>query len=182
MYTMILFLVLCLVFFYFGLKIKRTDWPLVLLIMGTVLSFLASFTVPGMVGVSIGEYEQITVEPRYEDIVALKDNTVIEGKMSGGIFIISGYIESKPCYYYYKKVGNAFQQSHIMADGVLIFEDAPDGEGYIVYRESYSKLTDASVSGLRHWVFLYMEKDRHTDIEIHVPEGTVVNEFTLDAE
>jgi len=163
-------------------KIKRTDWTLFLLAGGIVLSFFASVVVPCVVGVSVGEYEQVIVEPCYEDIVALKDNSVIEGKMSGGIFIISGYIESKPCYYYYKKVGDAFQQSHIMADGVLIFEDTPDGEGYIVYKESYRKLTDESANSLRHWVVLWTERDRHTDIEIHVPEGTVVNQFVLDAE
>lgn len=114
-------------------------------------------------------------------IVAIKDNSLTEGEIRGGIFVVGGYMKEEPVYFYYKRVGDGYVQDWVKALGVVIFEDAPPNVGYLeIHTDTYT-VDPIHKEKYLHWVFLrsgYSE----TVTEIHVPPGTIVHEFVLDAE
>lgn len=145
----------------------------ILLLTSVILPPALGFTAP---------YHEVLTTKRI-DLVSIKDNTLIEGRIGGGIFVVGGYISESPVYFYYKKVGEGYVQDHIKAAGVVIYEDAKDGIGYITITEAKRVIDREWADKYLHWIIYDTQIHyRSKTTEIHVPKGTIIKEFVLDAE
>lgn len=146
------------------------------------LLVMASLFTPIFIG--IFTYKTIdNVSEQRIDIVAIKDNTLVNGSISGGIFVVGGYIQETPVYFFYKKSGNGYIQDYIDADGVIIYEDT-EGSGYISIIKSEGVVDPQWKAKYLHWL-VFTSRDYSKDwqkTEIHVPTGTIIKDFVLDAE
>ena len=116
------------------------------------------------------------------EIVSLKDNSLIDGDIHGGIFIISGSINESPAYFYYKKVGDGYTQDYIKADGVIIYEDTIN-TGYINTKYEHKVTSEEWRDKYLHWLIIpNINKTTAVSTEIHVPENSIIKDFALDAE
>lgn len=148
------------------------------------LILTASIVVPTLLGDPDIRYIPTTTErtETLTDIVALKDNTLTEGSVRGAIFIMSGYINEEPVYFFYRRAGTGFVQDFIKAKGVIIYEDAEPDVGYILTTYTVEKVDPGWKKKYLHWLVFNDIQSRGTITEIHVPEGTIIQEFVLDAE
>lgn len=116
------------------------------------------------------------------DIVATRGNTLTHGSITGGIFIISGYIQESPVYFFYKKVGDGYIQAHIQAQDATIYEDTKNGTGHIIIKNKTTILEPNWERQHLHWVLLQRPKKTSVEAEIHLPPNSIIKEFVLDAE
>lgn len=100
------------------------------------------------------------------DVIAANDNSATTGRF--GLF--SGYIDSEfRYYYYYKDSSGGIRMNWVPADQTQIFEDAPAGTGSIH--------TDNPDSYWNEWGYVDADDPKY---EIHIPEGSVVQKYTMD--
>lgn len=131
----------------------------------------------------IVEYDTHYSKPLTTNIVSIKDNSVIGGEIHGGIFIINGFINEKPVYYFYEIQGSGYVQSSIPAENVVVYEDTEDGIGYIKSVDTWQQVNPEWKNDHLHWfIFVGTPIDKYTIHEIHVPRGSIINDFVLDAE
>lgn len=106
----------------------------------------------------------------HRELVTIRDREGVFGGMSGGLFLMAGYIKSAPYYQYYYKVGDAVVPGRTpIEDNVKIFEE---------------DRTDAIWESFEHecpgwyWLFGIMD-DGNWRYEIRVPKGTVRKDFSI---
>ena len=117
-----------------------------------------------------------------QEIVSLQDNTGIDSTAHPGILHVYVTIGSSGRYtYYYQLEDGAFMQGSVPASSTKIYEEEnctnPCVETYVTYSQNNWSKTMTRI-------FLFSKKDgAELDIryELHVPKGTVVQDFALDA-
>lgn len=182
MYSILIGLAICIVglilFYLWWDNTPRFRYDLVVVLL--VLEGVGSIVLPCALGDSpptiTGQTEVRT------GIVAIKDNTITEGSVRGAIFVMSGYISEEPVYFFYKRVGTGYTQDSIKAKGVTIYEDTEPGVGYISTTTTVEKVDPVWKKKHLHWLVFNNVQSRDTVTEIHVPQGTIIQEFVLDAE
>jgi len=173
------------------LKIRRKKeeeimiWPILLAIIAVIVWIRyrkssddpagpAMFIFVGvMLGLLIGVLAGNFI-PKYKvvsntvKIVSLRNGDGI----TGSFFLGSGSIGSEQYYFYYKKVGNGYQQGKLMADDkVTVFEEErKDGEIRIYVSNFVSK----SYFWVAFPVCMFEPK-----YEFHIPNGSLKMNFTL---
>ena len=116
---------------------------------------------------------RVNLSKTYE-IYSLKDNTKIEGQISGSVFAINGYINQRLVYYVYKKDGDGYSRTTLNGNA-KIFEDTENG-GYV--KENWNICPKVYIK--QHF---FADKDPVlVNIEIHIPKGTLIKQFKLDNE
>ena len=127
--------------------------------VGMILSLLA--------GIIVYDGQLPSQEDVYE-IVSVKDNSYVEGRLFLGI----GNIAEEPNYTFYIKEGDGYIMQTRSVEGVVVIEDQEPGAGYF--------LDYVNDSELRLWGIADSTQPKD---ELHVPEGTVIkNVFDLDLE
>lgn len=110
-----------------------------------------------------------------ETIVSIKDNSQVEGNIRGGIFLIRGNINQKEYYMGYKQnEDGSFSQFKVPVERSKIYETT-DGFRLEIY-EFRQKNTGLFVMPCHQCT------EEHRQYKIYVPKGSIVQDFTLDAE
>lgn len=104
-----------------------------------------------------------------KDLVAIQDGSSTTGSAAGSVFMGYGSIKEVPSYTYYVKDGDARLLESTTAKGVKVFEG---GEKAYV-REATACKSDYN------WISPCINFEKV--VEIHVPTGTIKQNFVLDA-
>lgn len=103
------------------------------------------------------------------EIVALKDNSNINGSFTGSIFISSGYIEQQMHYFYMCNTNKGKLMRKVSSDKTYIIE-TNEKQPYIICKQEIYKDERAN-----YW----LEKSE-VEYYIYVPEGTVDTTYKVD--
>lgn len=103
----------------------------------------------------------------YEErpLSALQDGSTTEGSF----FLGTGVIDEEQVYTYYMQEGKGFKLDNSPADQVTVFQDT----------EKPYALKQKDCKSKAEWLVFCVTDNRVT--EIHVPKGTIKNNFVLDA-
>jgi hypothetical protein len=108
------------------------------------------------------------VSSRVVSLTAIDTKEATEGRISGGIFVTYGYVESKPVLSYVSENEGAYRLQWADADKSTIYQDGNEDPRLITHTlDFYAKY-------VLPWPIA--TEDRY---EFHVPEGTVSNEYTV---
>jgi len=110
----------------------------------------------------VGEHMEKTGE---SDLASLADN---QGT-SGSFFLGSGSIDDEPVFYYYERNGDEYTLEHVNADEAVVIETTDDPRV-----EFYSPVSNNE--------FWYIGGFGESTVKFYVPEGSVLNNYNLDAE
>lgn len=116
-----------------------------------------------------------------EQIVSIKDNSQVSA--TSGLFYVS--MSTDGVYtYYYKTNDGGYKQGKVNADNTIIYEEDNCKSPSI---QRYCKYTQNNWSETWTKILLFSSKqDKYVSdsdrYEVHVPKGTVVQEFNLNAE
>lgn len=132
------------------------------------LTFVAGSFVAAVIGGFLGMAHDQEVETYQFDILAAKDNSVIEGRF--GVF--SGYIGEEQYYFFYRKnlETGAIRQGKIPAELTELYEDE-ENVAYIEVNKPKGHIS----------LFSYSLADQKR-YEIHVPPGSVDPTYKFDLE
>jgi hypothetical protein len=111
----------------------------------------------------IDTYEQKWQEDWQTDIVALKDNSNIDGKVNGGIFVTSGYIKESLYYYCMENTEQGKHMIKIPADKTYIIETND-------IKPSVVKQINKYVDKRQYFWLLVTDEEKYI---IYVPENTI---------
>lgn len=139
-------------------------------LLGMVFLLVQLFTYEG----SLTKRPNITTQK----IVSLNDGTGIEGRFSGGLFVMSGYINDTQHFAYYRELApNTYMLEKRNATTSAIHTDATPETAHL-------DLSEEVTICKRHWYNLCDEKPHVTFIHanFHVPPNSVQNTFNLDAQ
>lgn len=114
--------------------------------------------------------EQEWQEDWQTDIVALKDNSNIDGKVNGGIFVTSGYIEESLYYYCMENTEQGKHMIKIPADKTYIIETND-------IKPSVVKQINKYVDKRQYFWFLVTDEEKYI---IYVPENTIDTTYKVD--
>lgn len=139
--------------------------------------------IPSICGIAIINDRIDTYETLEETqgIVAIQDNSQVTG--SGNAFYVS--INTEGVYtYYYQLDDGGYKQGQVSAEDTIIYEEDNCENPSVQRYESY---TQNNWSETWTKILLFSSKQDKwesgsTRYEIHVPKGTIVQDFTLDAE
>ena len=106
------------------------------------------------------------------NIVALKDNSNINGKIGGGIFVTSGYINESLYYYCMENTEQGNHMIKIPADKTYIVE-TNDIKPYII------KQLNKYVDKRQYSWLLATDEEKYI---IYVPKGTIDTNYKIDLE
>lgn len=102
-----------------------------------------------------------------EYIVALKDNSEINGKFSGGRYYIRGYINEKSYYSYMVKLNN----------GGMVANKVPS-DSTIIYEVDENFRVEWWVKS-KNWLGC---KDEVYYWKIYIPKGSIITDYSIDLE
>ena len=134
------------------------------------LLVIFAFTIIGvMVGMFFGLFvPQEAIQDRVIPLATLKDNS----SLNGSFFLGIGSVSSEPKYFYIERLENGgFKQSSVDAEGVTLFEDTT--EPRIITYSSRAKTRWLEWIGLPVKTFAP---------EIHIPAGSIMKNYVVDAE
>jgi len=106
------------------------------------------------------------------NIIALKDNSDIQGHIDGGIFVTSGYINEKMYYYCMESTSEGSHMIKIPADYTYI-KETNDVSPYVVKKSENWKSNK-----VRFWL-IDINNEKYY---IYVPEGTVDTTYKINME
>lgn len=115
---------------------------------------------------SLGESLPHTTQYRNAEIVAIQDGS----ESRGAFFIGSGVIDGKQVYSFYEKSGDGFLLESVEARDVTVYQSSD--KPYVV--------KESGCDGGWQWVTPCLF-DKRAVTEIHVPAGTIKENFVLDA-
>lgn len=133
---------------------------------GTITSGAFAFLILVLINlVTYGVVGEHTEKVGEAKLAALADNV----GPSGSFFLGSGNIDDEASFFYYEKNGDAYTLEHVDADNVTIVEssETPRIEFY------------ESVTNNQFWHLGGMGERSY---KFYIPEGSIMNNFTLDAE
>ena len=114
-----------------------------------------------------------------QQIVSIKDNSQVSA--TGSLFYVS--MSTDGVYtYYYKTNDGGYKQGKVNANNTIIYEEDNCKSPSV---QRYCKYTQKNLSETWTKILLFSSKhDKYVSdrYEVHVPKGTVVQEFTLNAE
>ena len=141
--------------------------------ISTLLLLVISAFGIGIICTDMDTYEAVG---NTQEIVSLQDNSQVSGR--GRRFYVS--IDTNNIYtYYYQLENGGYKQGQVSADKTVIYEEEncekPVVQEYVTYKRHTTLTSILLFSG---------EQDKQVDsrYEIHVPTGTILQEFNLDAE
>lgn len=143
--------------------------------MLTLAAGAAGFGVSSIVGdyLVTGKYRQYwTNEPIWKgQMVSMRSSDGVQGSVAGGIFMISGRIDSSQVYYYYTRNQNGSfkpQKWHPDSDTAIYEEDRKDGE-----------VLQFATEFRPEWLEWIGTKQNRLRMDFHVPKGSIHQEFDL---
>ncbi len=155
---------------------KDESWigaPLVTLGIASLIFF--SWIVPLFIGEVIDDDLYVEVETIEARLLSIKDNSLVEGRF----YLMAGYISTETYYFYYTQASDgAIELKKIPTESVRLYEDSAPGTAYILKKE---KVIPRELVDSAKWHY-FPNVDFTLSREIHVPPGTVVRDFVLDAE
>jgi len=116
--------------------------------------------------------EKVWEETWTTNIVALKDNSGVEGRLDGSIFIVSGQINETPYYYCMESTSEGKHMIKIPSDNAYIVE-TDEKEPSII------KMTQKYID--KRYPF-WIPTTENTKYIIYVPKGTVDTTYRIDLE
>lgn len=116
-------------------------------------------------------------ETRYVNIYSMGDGLGSEGR--GGFFGGFGSIDSEAVFMYYTKDGEYYKLRHVDADRVKIVQT---DEGQPRYEKQCGNSADlAGWLRMPFWDYDSIICDSYSDLTFFVPEGSIKQQFNLDA-
>lgn len=101
------------------------------------------------------------------DVMAAKDGSAVQGRF--GIF--GGFIDEKPYYFFYREFNDGrIKQGRIPANDTAIYQDQ-ENDAFITVHKTRA--------GINFWGF---SEDEEPTYEIHVPDGSVIQDVEFDLE
>lgn len=98
------------------------------------------------------------------DLAALQDGS----STSGSFFLGSGSFNEEPSFFYYQKSGNEYHLEHVDADYAVVEETS--GTPHVEYQKE--------VGNKPFWA---MPVSGYDHVKFYVPQGSVISNYTLDA-
>lgn len=149
----------------------------------TTLAFIMSISVSIVILLTVNAagYEitkTVTPSVHSHSIVSLNDGTGISGTISGGIFITRGQINDTQHFsYYIRNENGSFNLEKRSADQSTIYTDATAETARVDITDTVTTCTP------RWWLLCNTEvkKIEFAHADFHVPAGSIINEFELDA-
>ena len=146
--------------------------------LGWIMGGFITCTIAGLsmpVGFWFADYlgahsSQVWEENWRGKMVSMRNADGVKGSISGGLFILSGQVESSQVYHYYYQSGTAFKPDSwtVDPDTFVYEEERTDGE--IVQSRRVFK---------RRWLAWIAEpSDRHR-MDFHIPKGALKQSFSL---
>jgi len=106
-------------------------------------------------------------------LATLRSSDGTEGKIRGGIFLVSGYMQSRQVYYYYTTAGDSSYKPHkwFPDEWTTIYEeDRQDGE--VQQFDCHFKRGD--------WLFWFATPADDYRMDFHIPRGSIQQQFKLE--
>jgi hypothetical protein len=121
-----------------------------------------------------------TKKTEIRKLAAISSGTKVEGSYSGGIFVTSGKLVEKEVYRYFYYLDDGSMMKDNVPSGITkIWQEAdckdPRLDQYTVYTTCKNNAVE-----LLHLILTFNKREVIT-YEFHVPTGTVVEEFRLEA-
>jgi hypothetical protein len=116
-----------------------------------------------------------------EYLVSLQDGKEVEGRITGGIFLTTGYIDMKLVYTGYARSGEGFKMISVDANKAVVFQannEKPRVDFYnIVFDMENAYWWQKQI----YEILLQPKGWSFTKAEIFIPVGSIIEDFTLDA-
>ena len=163
-------------------------WPGEETVIAGLFSIILSILFSLLIGVIVQGIwfndKHVVYTPKHEAIVSLKYNNT---GIHGSFFLGSGTIDTERYYYFMlKHLDGSFSESRVLATSARIYEDIDSTEHPYVMR---SRFYDVKSSGLKLFVMRPSGLEEigngnkrckcNINIEIHVPKGTVIQEYQV---
>jgi hypothetical protein len=108
---------------------------------------------------------------RTEKLVAVRDKDGVNGAITGGLFLVAGYFESRPYYFYYTEDSTgAMRPDKINVSRSIFIHEIKEGDPRLVTRQWDNG---------RPWIDLFAITDGGWQYHFYVPEGTVKRGFGM---
>jgi hypothetical protein len=121
----------------------------------------------------IGRHSEQSWQLRWKaTIVSMRSSEGIKGQLSGGAFIVHGYIRSSPVYYYYTKERDSKYKPRIWfidSETSIHEEDRADGE---------VRQFDARFN--REWLSWVANPSDRLLMEFHIPAGSLKQKIAIE--
>lgn len=145
-----------------------------------VIITLIAYIVAGLkygINIRLCEDKDVKITSSY-NIICAKDNTSINGSMSGIIIFVQGSVSEKSVYqYYYHLEDGGIKQGTIPADKTTIYFIKPEEKPHLD-----TIVTTTYFLNYNNNPPTRCEETNETTYKLYVPEGSVVNEYKFDAE
>ena len=160
-------------------------------LVAVLISCFACFMTVLTFHIRPSDYSENPVKVSSKNIINLKDNIDVEGKISGNLFYTQGYAENKLYYYYMKENDdNSFQAEKVLADDTKIRYvsegQSPCLNTYYYYLNEdcisdYKNLRSFFIPFSDNWSLdRVTQKRKFAYYELCVPEGSVTTDFNID--
>lgn len=165
-----LFIILFIVILLIVIGIFDDNIPITVIVF-SFLGFVAYWAIIAslyVTGAFVVENPEVVVK---QNIVSLSDESGSEGQF----FLGTGYIKEERYFFYTKQEEDYFTIEQLPANGVKIFEDTTDDTAYIkeIHNSSYLSIS---------WLLILSLPAPEVPIyEVHVPEGTIIKQYTIGA-
>lgn len=114
----------------------------------------------------------ILVDRSTEKLVAVRDKDGIDGKIAGSLFMVAGYLESRPYYFYYTEdKDGAIRPEKIKASRNVYIHEIESSE--------QPKFVERQWDNSRPWLDLFAFTSGGWQNHFYVPKGTVRRDFTM---
>lgn len=152
----------------------KSVWHNVKRIAICVVVFFVSAFCLGAIGAR--SYQETEKTAEYE-LVSLQDNSQISGYARGGLFYVYASMDTNEVYMYYYKFGDGYRKGKITSENVIIYER----EACTPTIVEYTTYTKVKMNGILEGLLSFCSfRDEEKSYEFYVPEGTVVQTFSLD--
>ena len=146
---------------------------------GGILITIISYIVSGVLYFkNIREDETPDITVTKTSILCAKDNSVISGGMSGGIFYVQASVSEKSEYhYYYQQEDGGIKLGTIPADDTTIYYVGEDEGAYLETTVETRYTLNYNNNPATIW-----DETSETTYKLYVPEGSVTSVYEFDAE
>lgn len=152
-----------------------------------VVTFFMSFFLSGVVGgiifmvinvVGYNATKKVDLTTYSIPLASLNDGTGVEVQFRGGLFLRRGYIQDTQHYSYYQKNENgSYNLQKRPADASTIWQDVAPENARV-------DITDKVTTCVPSWYVICSDKPivEFSSANFHVPEGSIGEEYELDAQ
>lgn len=175
--TIIIGMIAVFVFVFSFLLYMKYEKKLEIMLGVSGIAALSMIVVGIVYFINIKKYEIPDVVVTKTPIICAKDNSVISGSMSGGIFYVQASVSEKSEYhYYYQQEDGGIKLGTIPADDTTIYY--LDGKNaYLETTVTTTYYLDYNNNPASRW-----SEESVIKYKLYVPEGSVTNVYEFDAE